>query len=924
MKRFSKYKKVLFAIFVMFLSFFILSGEASWLIKNYVNVNENFVESSTDGYHNVYIKYVTTETTTELTLTSTTSFDSDWNGNSGSTTYGGYSCETIYNTALTADGKTEYTLKIGNSTTTTDTTTGKITTKWETTCVVLSRKQKILGRYYLTGEIRVYTNTSIKGRNVDQNVKHEYLIKNGQKFIRPLLTRDGYVFMGYLSSSSDGTTPSNQFFDFNKPITSNTNIYAEWVELSEDNLNTNSALTTHVNGVTGTSNIYPSSSATFNLSNDASYNSLSGYIALGSSSLVTTIKSGATINFALATGATNQEATEGAKITDVTASTSSSDKYISVDYTNTANVANTKDYELVLQNDLIINGTMVIGGITGSTNANADGPQGLIMKNYVKLDLNGHNIIINNGGVLHSFGFITDSVGTGKITVNTGGNLKTQLVIYAIKGGNHTLWGYSKGIAPFEHYVLPYIDCNVELISTSTASGSLDIFTKFNLGSLGFTNLYMRVFGYHTSSSPCLIDIRAKSGLNGKVTIVPKILNKLKNENLNNVINKSLVYYKNKFTFTNVDSTMNALSPSVRVFIDDVPLLGTIDKDFSLDLDRVSFPISPSWDLSFINSNLNLAQCINFMPGSTLNMDKDSVLNLDYYKGTGTTAAQKTFDSVSVASIKTLPGDTKYISGSIMALNEPVNNVQSLFDSSIYGLYASIYANYWKYFNSAVININGTLNMNTGNADFYKIAGNINIKKFSVNNGTASEWNIDNLKNLDTSVKLQTYDIDICAVNFVWFTGLSASATDETCSANRYYTLPLISRGVAYVIDQTNKLSGSWNNDKAVFTSLEGQTYFLKSNNQFLIDPSTKSSQIDLTLVPTLCTVTENNSVIDSSGTEYVYYAGYMVPVTSRTDANTVAVNVSKLSTKDVSKDITLKFSSVLYNGKTYNVWVKQ
>lgn len=61
------------------------------------------------------------------------------------------------------------------------------------------------------------------------------------------------------------------------------------------------------------------------------------------------------------------------------------------------------------QNDLIVNGNLYLGGYTGSSSS----IQGYIVNNYVSLDLNGHQLIINNGGMVHSFGYIYDSMGTG-------------------------------------------------------------------------------------------------------------------------------------------------------------------------------------------------------------------------------------------------------------------------------------------------------------------------------------------------------------------------------------------------------------------------------------------------------------------------------------------------------------------------------
>lgn len=939
MKKLSKYKKILFVIFVMIISFSVFEAQASWLIKNFVTADETLIDSSDTDYFNVYIKYVSTQVVTTGPTNGEKYDEFSYSSSTNST------AASLYNTYQSV-GVGEYPIGDPNENYSNNEEGNKVieVTQKYIYIETISRngggwfldpyKYTISGYYFDKTTIR-----SIKRIADYTNNKYSYKVKKGEKMQKPIIEREGFAFMGYLSASSDGNTIKNEIFDFSKPINEDTYIFAEWIQITEENSNLISALTAHVNNATGISNIYPSSAATFDLNNDISYNSLSGYVELGSSSLVTTIKSDVTINFALASGKTDQEATEGASITDVASSTASNDKYISLDYTNTANIANTKDYEIVLQNDLVVYGNMVIGGITGATTASTLGPQGHIMSNYVKLDLNGHNLYIKNGGTVHSFGYIDDSVGTGKVIVEPNGKLKTPFVVYAIKGGNHTLWAYSKGVPPFEHYVIPYVNCKVEIITNSSGSGCLDIFTKFNLGSLGFTNFYLHMFGNNSSTNALekyFIQTNLKSGTEGKITITPHQSRTLKENNISNVINKNMVYLRNHISFNNLNCIMNNVSSTARVFMTaTLPVINrevTIDRAFELALDRLSFPISPSWDFEFINSFLNVSQNLTFLPGSTMTLDKNSILELDYYKGSGTTASKRVFDPIPVEylgfTIKKLPGDSKYISGGIFAIDENITNVQNLFDSSLYGLYEDDYNNYWKYYKSANINIYGKINFKMGNNAPYKLAGNININSYSVDGGSSYNWNIDNMNNLVASVNIQTYDIEISAVNFVWFSGKTESYKDQTCNANRYFTLPLISKGNAYMVDQTTRMIGKWNAESGIFYDASGDTYFLKTSNQILISSSDRTSQLDLSVEPTKCTINSDHTV-ESLGVRYVYYAGYMAPYYAKTSNGDIVIDVSKLSNKfsaentAVNTKIIVVYGSVPYNGRIYNTWKK-
>ena len=120
------------------------------------------------------------------------------------------------------------------------------------------------------------------------------------------------------------------------------------------------------------------------------------------------------------------------------------------------------------------------------------------------------------------------------------------MVITALKGGNNTLWSYSQGVSPFENYYFPYLDTEVEIQATSSGAGNFTAFTKFNLGNLGFTNLYFPVIG---NDSSYMFHIKAKSGMTGAA-----ILQTVEVDSLNeSPFTLQALNKKNCFNFTNVD-----------------------------------------------------------------------------------------------------------------------------------------------------------------------------------------------------------------------------------------------------------------------------------------------------------------------------------------------------------------------------------
>lgn len=909
-------------------------GNSSWYIKNQLNNAGKTIEvgNNTD-YCTVYMKNITTKTVTNIETVNE-------NRRNDSSLYDKYYAILGATTGSTniSGGKEGNTITktIDGGTTTETNENGDIVTSNTITEYSFTGLASYSGlsKYYFTkGTITTFVTSKI----ISQVVTNKYSVRKNTCLTKPTLSRtDGtYTFVNFLQADATGINTTNQEFDFSSPIAADTIIFAEWIEYKASEGEAESQLTNYVNAATSNGNIFNGSAANFNIINDNSYSQYTKTINLGTKTQTTTIAAGATINFCMNSGDTDIEARKEDKITDSTkhiaTNVSPADNYVSLDYTTSDNkvsdIDNVRDYTVILQNDLIINGNMYLGGYTGSQST---GFQGYIIQEYVKLDLNGHNMIINNGGMLHSFGYITDSVGTGKISVMAGGTIKTQLVVDDLKGGNHTVWAYSKGISPFENYQAPYLNCKVEFEVTTSSSGSLEFYTKFNLGSLGFANIYIPFFG-STADSFFRLTPR-NSGVNGLVSMETYELSALKSQN--NEIKYNCIYLKNKFVFENTYVQVNSISASCNVYVK--ASIITVDKTMSIELDRVAFPISSSFDLNFINSTFSFFQEFKFMPGSNLYMDENSTLNLDYYKENGT-AAQREFESLTVAT-KTLPGEKSYLSAGLSSLDQPPlgtssANMQNI-PFSYNGMFSGTYVNYWSYFQSATINIYGTVNFASGNVANYVLAGNININKLSVNNGTAIKADLDNLISLASTVNLQTYGFDLECASSIWFESsdiLNTSNENAIMRANYFYARPLVSNQTAYAVKTgtSENLSGTFDFTNKIFASTNGQTYFFDVGTSLLDSSDTYHSEaqdkrIDYSISLKSCTVDDTNHwIVAASGNIYILYAGIMVPLT--VSGTTYTANTSKLSSIEsytTSNVERYKFASTPFTyHATYKVW---
>ncbi len=903
---------------------------ATWNIHRQIDNGYKFVDSSTQNYYTISLKYITTEPNLETTESnnSTIHVDETTNLLKGD--------NAIWKEWDSRGGVGKYVDEIEPKTTITG-ENGETITTWKEHITIITQCSKTSTwkdkTFKVDGTAKDVSYKLSTKRNIGATVISNYLIKKDSLFTKPKLTRNGYTLAGFFNATTDGLNTDNTLFDFSKPITKNLTIFAEWLAISSDK---NLELTKFVNACNnGSFHIFNANNASFNISNDDSFNSYTTSVNLGSSSLNTTIQSGAIVNFCMNNGETDIQARLEESITDpllhtvgpATSGYASNDQYISLDFYEGSNQKNPKDYTIVLQNDLIVNGQMYIGGYTGSSYQFA----GYIIKNYVSLDLNGHSLIINDGGMVHSFGLITDSIGTGSIEVMPGGNLKTPFVLDDMKGGNTTLWGYSKGICPFENYRFPYLECKVKFHVNNTKAGSLDIFTKLNLGSLGVTNIYIPFIGYGSSYL-----VSCQSSLaNANFMFEPYDLSVLNTKN--DSLRYNMTYRKYSFTFENLIATVNAISIKASVYIEKTVVITIkISKTFDLNLDRVIFPISSAMDLDFKNSTFSVSQQIKLMPGSTLTMDKNSILDLNYYKDSSGNTKKSFSDIVVQESVvkKTLPGETKALSGSITALNRPLSsktgtNYQNV-PYSFYGIFGGGYSLYWQYFQEAIVNIYGTVNFNSGNDAPYELSGFMNINQFTINGNNPQKFNAANISSLNSSVKLQTYSFDLEIASCIWFEGndiLNRDNNSSISSANHFYIQPLVSKDVAYYKEATssNVITGKFDQYSGIFTKDSGTQAFFYTDNNLLAGSSTESA-FNQTASLKDCTYDESFHGITSEGIRYIYYAGIWCPIVE--DATIpakaeIVVNTSKLvHNKEKYTDTSYSYATTpfAYN-TTYKAW---
>lgn len=682
-------------------------------------------------------------------------------------------------------------------------------------------------------------------------------------------------------------------FDFSNVINQETIIYG----LRSENNESIADITASniINNNSGSLKLYDASfniSATgnsYNVSTDINY--FNNILFLNAA----TIQSGANVDLLAENDSTgnNPEGSLGNQ-DDIRSNHSNSDSTLSL--TN-----NTKTLNITLLGDLTINGNLTVGAKTGNLTDSGE-LQSYIIGNYASIDLNGHNLIVN--GTLRVFGEIKDSKNTGKIVVNNGGELYSLMSYTDGRGGNHTIWGYSKEQSPFTDYRFPYISSKILLNYGSRVRA----YTKFNLGQLGGSAATFNLLG--TDNQNYYLTWCGDS--NDYIEIIPYSVGNITNSNfLNRLYNyRYKIDIYGDLQFNNAYTTVQ-FSVSALIF----NLNGSID----LYLSRVNFPISSFFDINVLNdSKILLLYKIILYPGATLFVDENASLEFSYINNFA-------YERVSFEGIKHIPEVTKNLSGGIISYNYSFNKYSNPSISSIdVGLYSSTYSSYFtNYFNVNSANILGNIIFNSGNSEKYVFSGEINLSLNALNS-------IKNNSNM-----IQTYYSLGQQNNDVWFSGASeaiAAGNDNAIvRVNSYLTLPLISNGSAYLISDSLSLSeGNYDSQNNIIEK-NNEYYFVAGSDTVLEDNnSNQDNPIDTTVTIIKAEyINKEIQAVYENGKFYVYYCGTYVKANGlRLEGNsiiiiandTVTINLGKFfsnssKVSDNYNEFSLRFSN--------NMWTK-
>lgn len=686
-----------------------------------------------------------------------------------------------------------------------------------------------------------------------------------------------YEFVGFKEVGSDGK-PSDSFISLDKTFITDTTLYAIFNSKTLDG-DTKYNLSDTINNTSSGTVDFNAGVAVgkLNLSNDFTWLDSEKKVFLGGANTKTTIKKGVNARFIFNDGLKSKKNEFGSGSVGVEP------------------VEENRQYTVVLQNDLIINGQMQVEGNYGVNTSGAT--QGVITKEYMCLDLNGHNITINNGGKLISNGLIIDSVGTGQINVEGGGCLRTLAVIHDYRGGAMTQSYVNNDVFPFQVYQLPYLRCKARIKYDQTNGwGSLNgyvnaqAFTdkgpikgqqEFELNFIGSSNsnYFIKLDKPNTNSEDSYVDFIGYKENSIDKTSADKFYS---------------ISQRIKIIINNCNVSIGEFKFDIKVSIISV----------SVDTSKYSFPISPFFDLEVKNSFLTLDKRIKFLPGSSLIVDKNSTTLLSYDKSAKRAGQISVLDK----SYYYYDKNYKYVTTDLIKLadmsgkDKNGNATEANISGDGYGQRVFKAQSFQKYKSNPNVQIKGTLLFKTGNDSGmnYQLSGTINLSKIGyTSDGTLSSSTIVNSDNPFSelnkqSVKVITYGYDYMIGN---------------CTNNSHvkgFSRPLVSNETAYYNDGANSYVGTYEDD-GIFRA-NGKTYYFNNDGKYTIDDTT---------LPTLkeCDYDSTSKIITDNRQQYIYLASMYCKLTS-TDNKTGTVDHTRLS-ENATVDSKVKYDNTL--GK----WVK-
>lgn len=475
---------------------------------------------------------------------------------------------------------------------------------------------------------------------------------------------------------------------------------------------------------------------------------------------------------------------------------------------------------LTLNCDVVFTGTSItLAGLTGfaftvrTQKDSAGDPlqwtqlnyQGFMVGPYCEIDLNGFDLIVENGSMIDSFGSVTDSSEgrTGNIVLRNGSIMYTNLVVEDAWRENSLPEIYAQGMDFMQMFRCPYLDCTVICEYGSKFYGKLLL--SFG-ASMGAFHLDVGLVGpVPDNGSPvigfenCFMFQMKNTGgrVIRKTYYNTELYDQVKNSKSNTTL-MNIAYQRFSWIFENADVHIGGFYMSVEFG----------GNDISISSKKFSIWVPPYFDFYSYNSDITFYQQFTFAPGCYLFADAASTLNFSSSSFYIDDLIQQNIGSY----MEYADNQFNYCSAGIILCQDYYNlndgnsnyqyegsNIVKFADSRRYGWFdtrkkekqnnegngnwAFSWTNFWNYYSNkpARFDCDAQLNFASGNKAPYVLAGEINLRD---NNSFLNE------------IKDVNVDLSGCGV----MTGPSTAEVGLSINLHQvniagFYSAPLISNG---------------------------------------------------------------------------------------------------------------------------------